>query len=67
MSLLLAYWFYLFQPFTILENDCVVQHCVSECSPGYQHFYVPEILLDDASGYIMFIFITMVHDSGLQE
>jgi len=67
MSLLLAYCFYLFQPFTVLENDCVIQHCVSECSPSYQHFYILEIQVDDASGYIMFIFITMGHDSGMQK
>ena len=63
----LAYCFYLFQPFTILENDCVIQHCVSECSPSCQHFYIPEIQVDYVSGYIIFIFIAMVHDSRMQK
>jgi hypothetical protein len=61
MSLLLAFCFHLFQTFTIWENECVIQHCVSECSPGYQHFYIPEIQVDDASGCITFIFISVVH------
>lgn len=58
--------FHLFQPFTLWENECVIQSCVSECSPSYQNFYIPEIQVDVVSGYITFIFITMVHNSWLQ-
>lgn len=67
MSLLLAFCFHLFQTFTIWKNECVIQHCVSECSPGYQHFYIPETQIDDASGYITFVFISVVHDSRMQK
>ena len=50
---------HLFQPSPVRINECVIQHFVSECSPGYEHFDTPELQLftkDDASGYITFIF-----------